>query len=44
MKSTLAYEFINKMPKKFNTKLGENGLKVSGGQKQRILLARALFE
>ncbi len=42
-KSTLAYEFINKMPGKFNTKLGENGLKVSGGQKQRILLARALL-
>ena len=42
-RATLAYEFINKMPGKFNTKLGENGLKVSGGQKQRILLTRALL-
>jgi ABC-type multidrug transport system fused ATPase/permease subunit len=42
-KATLAYEFIKKMPKKFNTKLGENALKVSGGQKQRILLTRALL-
>jgi len=42
-KSTLTYEFIKKMPRKFNTKLGENGLKVSGGQKQRILLTRALL-
>lgn len=42
-KATLAYKFINKMPKKFHTKLGENGLKISGGQKQRILLSRALL-
>ncbi len=42
-KATLAYKFINKMPKKFHTKLGENGLKISGGQKQRILLTRALL-
>jgi ABC-type bacteriocin/lantibiotic exporter with double-glycine peptidase domain len=42
-KDSLAYDFIKKMPKKFNTKLGENALKVSGGQKQRILLTRALL-
>jgi len=42
-KSSLAYDFIKKMPKQFNTKLGENGLKISGGQKQRILLTRALI-
>lgn len=42
-RSTLTYDFIRKMPKKFNTKLGENGLKISGGQKQRLLLARALL-
>ena len=42
-KASLAYDFIKKMPKKFNTKLGENALKVSGGQKQRILLTRALL-
>ena len=35
-KASLAYDFIKKMPKKFNTKLGENALKVSGGQKQEF--------
>ncbi|MBP7654383.1 ABC transporter ATP-binding protein [Candidatus Dependentiae bacterium] len=41
-KNANAYDFIMKLPDKFDTVLGERGITLSGGQKQMIALARAL--
>lgn len=38
------YDFINTLPKKLETVVGENGIKLSGGEKQRLSIARALLK
>lgn len=39
-----SYEFIEKLPQKELTKIGENGLGLSKGQIQRVLIARAMYK
>jgi subfamily B ATP-binding cassette protein MsbA len=39
-----AYDFIMKLPRQFETTVGEQGIRLSGGERQRICIARALLK
>jgi ATP-binding cassette subfamily B protein len=43
-KQAQIFSFINGLPDKFNTRVGERGTRLSGGQRQRIGIARALYK
>jgi subfamily B ATP-binding cassette protein MsbA len=43
-KAANAHNFISKMPDKYNTVVGERGMKLSGGEKQRIAIARSMLK
>lgn len=43
-KAAHAHEFIMKLPRQYETMIGDRGMKLSGGEQQRIAIARAILK